>query len=61
MGIKYLKYIKMHGYTDNASNWIALFNNALYTPVTLETKVVLLTAKERNVDGVMITSWFEGI
>jgi hypothetical protein len=34
----------MHGLGDNAENYLALFNNANYTPASPETKIILLTA-----------------
>ena len=50
----------MHGLSDNADNYLALFNNPEVTPLTPETKVILLTAPEREaLDGEKKTSWFD--
>jgi hypothetical protein len=50
----------MHGLSDNADNYLALFNNPHFTPLALTTKVVLLTAKEYPAaDGELRTSWYE--
>lgn len=50
----------MHGLSDNADNYLALFNNPEYTPLRLTTKVVMLTAKEYpSPEGEVRTSWYE--
>jgi phospholipase/carboxylesterase len=50
----------MHGLSDNADNYLALFNNPELTPLETTTKVVLLTAPERKFPNEEVkTTWFD--
>ena len=50
----------MHGLSDNADNYLALFNNPELTPLPPTVKVVMLTAPERKFPNEEVkTTWFD--